>query len=192
MFDYTLSLFVLHLYLLTRFSNLTIPQSVAGVVLHLYLLTRFSNTDLRRAYENESFTPLLTYKVLKPFGCILQKISVLHLYLLTRFSNDLNDITRDYLVLHLYLLTRFSNFDANEDIMYIVLHLYLLTRFSNCLLCCSFSCLFYTFTYLQGSQTHLCERVEVRLFYTFTYLQGSQTSNSISRSSPNPYILAYV
>ena len=35
---------------------------------------------------------------------------------------------------------------------------------------------FYTFIYLQGSQTPIAQVEDMYMFYTFIYLQGSQTS----------------
>ena len=77
------------------------------------------------------FTPLFTYKVLKPIGKEEHMMSALHLYLLTRFSNRSYFHCSASTALHLYLLTRFSNWRPFLHVFNFALHLYLLTRFSN-------------------------------------------------------------
>ena len=57
---------VLHHYKLTRFSN-ALEETIGSIkVLHHYKLTRFSNSKKRTIRIEQSFTPLQTYKVLKP------------------------------------------------------------------------------------------------------------------------------
>ena len=77
------------------------------------------------------FTPLQTYKVLKPVGYTPDGNIVLHHYKLTRFSNNTNFEAGDFTVLHHYKLTRFSNTPNAHLVIHLVLHHYKLTRFSN-------------------------------------------------------------
>ena len=121
------------------------------------------------------FTPLQTYKVLKLRKHTITNFRVLHLYKLTRFSNWLTILNACLLVLHLYKLTRFSNALCVKLFHALVLHLYKLTRFSNCWSDSWWYFGFYTFTNLQGSQTHIWYMSKNAMFYTFTNLQGSQT-----------------
>ena len=78
-----------------------------------------------------SFTPLQTYKVLKPARLITSLIHVSHLYKLTRFSNKSTWNPMTLSVSHLYKLTRFSNYESGMVEGDGVSHLYKLTRFSN-------------------------------------------------------------
>ena len=143
---------VLHLYLLTRFSNGTSASRVATLVLHLYLLTRFSNrtgmcafsllfytftylqgsqTGTQRAYTGRMF---YTFTYLQ--GSQTVQVCVLFPYCFTplltyKVLKHSLSVPISPLVLHLYLLTRFSNYIDDKNEIMDVLHLYLLTRFSN-------------------------------------------------------------
>ena len=68
-----------------------------------------SQTPVSIGYCAISFTPLQTYKVLKPILLSDPFQVVLHHYKLTRFSNILHQSNSKYVVLHHYKLTRFSN-----------------------------------------------------------------------------------
>ena len=131
---FVLYLAVLHHYKLTRFSNEYMLAKNLWVVLHHYKLTRFSNknrthtlikqfytitnlqgsqTLLSFLFDRSSFTPLQTYKVLKPFRSHQKQHTVLHHYKLTRFSNTTYGNSTKMEVLHHYKLTRFSNYYVN-------------------------------------------------------------------------------
>ena len=90
--------------------------------------------------EEKRFTPLQTYKVLKRYAYVSVNLSVLHHYKLTRFSNTLPRSYKEVSVLHHYKLTRFSNTTKviTEQIE------------------------FYTITNLQGSQTLVLSKAATR------------------------------
>ena len=104
---------VLHHYKLTRFSNGTCKDVFED---RFYTITNLqgSQTFRQKRRDKMSFTPLQTYKVLKPNSIITVQTKVLHHYKLTRFSNR---NWRHYWilqVLHHYKLTRFSNHAKRE------------------------------------------------------------------------------
>ena len=110
--------------------------------------------------EKISFTPLQTYKVLKPIG--FDKINII--------------------VLHHYKLTRFSNTEYLNGFLITVLHHYKLTRFSNYKINAPKVVEFYTITNLQGSQTLRTANMEK---ISFTPLQTYKVLKPQMRLSPS-------
>ena len=171
---FVLYLAVLHHYKLTRFSNEYMLAKNLWVVLHHYKLTRFSNknrthtlikqfytitnlqgsqTLLSFLFDRSSFTPLQTYKVLKPWVNIQRKLDCftpLQTYKVLKPTAKLychricftplqtykvlkpfRSHQKQHTVLHHYKLTRFSNTTYGNSTKMEVLHHYKLTRFSN-------------------------------------------------------------
>ena len=139
--------------------------------------------------QNTCFTPLQTYKVLKLiigefiWEC---RFTPLQTYKVLKQTVKL---LNHRIVLHHYKLTRFSNFLNAVETISAVLHHYKLTRFSNGGWVTCVSVMFYTITNLQGSQTASKVHIPFGWFYTITNLQGSQTQNGFTDRTTQFYTI---